>query len=71
MDAAPGSEGCLRQRLPVRQEAILVTSAGAQAITATIGGLRPVRVTEVEVTAGATTATLDPAGILNPGKLIP
>ena len=37
--------------------------AGAQAITATIGGLRPVRVTDVEVTAGATTA-LKPIGLV-------
>lgn len=37
--------------------------AGAQAITATIGGLRPVRVTDVEVAAGATTA-LKPIGLV-------
>jgi MinD-like ATPase involved in chromosome partitioning or flagellar assembly len=40
VDAAPGSEGCLRQRLPVRQEAILVTSASAQAITESYAWLK-------------------------------
>lgn len=37
--------------------------AGAQAITATVGGLRPVRVTDVEVKVGATTA-LKPIGLV-------
>jgi len=37
--------------------------AGTQEITATIGGLRPVRVTAVEVTAGTTTA-LKPVGLV-------
>jgi outer membrane receptor protein involved in Fe transport len=37
--------------------------AGTHEITATIGGLRPVRVTAVEVTAGATTA-LKPIGLV-------